>query len=97
MRRTIEFWFDLSTTFQWAAVAVLVFIGGAREHILALWGLIFVFYKKIFTRPVVHADCDEFLSMFRGSNLGSKPRNVNNNNKQRNYNRRQGLLYGLGS
>ncbi len=33
MRRTIEFSFDLSTTFLWAVVAVLVFLGGAREHI----------------------------------------------------------------
>ncbi len=38
MKRTIEFWFDLSTTFLQAVVAVLVFLDAAREHILALWG-----------------------------------------------------------
>ncbi len=77
MRRTIEFWFDLSTTFLWAVVAVLVFLGGAREHILALWGLIFTFHK-FFTRPDVCANFCEFLSLFRGSNLGSKWRYHNN-------------------
>ncbi len=45
MRQTIEFWFDLSTTFLRAVVAVLVFLGGAREHILAFRGLIFSFYQ----------------------------------------------------
>ena len=39
MRRIIGFWFDLSTTFLHLSC-----IGGAREHILALWGLIFTFY-----------------------------------------------------
>ncbi len=38
MRRTIGFSFDLSMTFLRAVVAVLVFLGGAREHILALLG-----------------------------------------------------------
>ncbi len=46
MRPTIEFWFDLSTTFLQAMVAVLVFLGGAKEHILALFGSIFTFYKN---------------------------------------------------
>ncbi len=45
MRQTIEFWFDLSMTFLQAIVAILVFLDGAREHILALWGLISTFYK----------------------------------------------------
>ncbi len=45
IRRTIEFWFDLSMTFLWAVVATLVFLGGTREHTLTLWGLIFTFYK----------------------------------------------------
>ncbi len=60
-------------TFLQAVVAVLVFLGGAREHILASWGFIFTFYK-IFTRPYVCAKFDEFLSTFRGSNLGPKLR-----------------------
>ncbi len=41
MRRTIEFSFDLSTTFLWAVVAVLVFLGGAREHIFGTLGVNF--------------------------------------------------------
>ncbi len=45
MKRTIEFWFDHSTTFLWAIVAVLVILGGAREHIVALLGLILTFYQ----------------------------------------------------
>ncbi len=84
MRRTLEFWFDLSTTFHLAVVAVLVFIGGTREHILALWGLIFTFYQ-IFTRPDVRANFGEFLSMCRGSDLGSNRRM--SNNRRSKYNR----------
>ncbi len=84
---SIEFWFDLSTTFLRAVMAVLVFLGGAREHILALWGLIFTF-SKIFTRPDVLANFVEFLSMFRRSNLGLKWRKyTKQKNKQYSYTR----------
>ncbi len=53
MRRTIEFSFDLSMIFLRAVVAILVFLSGAREHILALWGLILTFYKKISPVPIL--------------------------------------------
>lgn len=41
MRQTIEFYFDLSV------VIVLVYVGGAREHILALWVFIFTFSQDL--------------------------------------------------
>lgn len=40
-RRTVESWFDLSTTLVWAELAVPVCVGGAREHSLTLWGVDF--------------------------------------------------------
>ncbi len=67
MRQTNEFSVDLSTTLPRAIVDVLVFVGGATEHILAIRGLIFTFYE-FFTRA--DQNFGEFLSMFRVSTLG---------------------------
>lgn len=41
MRQTIQVLIDLSTTFLWAAVAILVLLGGAKEP--NLHGVKFVF------------------------------------------------------
>ncbi len=65
MSSTIRLLFDLSTIFLQAAVAVLVYLGGAREHIFALR---FFHFIKFFTRPGVRAKFGEFLNVFRGSN-----------------------------
>ncbi len=45
VRQTIQLWFDLSMTFLWVLVAVLVCLSGAREHTLALLGLVSTFYR----------------------------------------------------
>lgn len=44
-RRTVESWFDLSTSLVWDELAVPVGVGGAREHSLTLWSVnFFTFY-----------------------------------------------------
>lgn len=43
MSQTIQLWFDHNVTFLGAVVAVLVCIGSASEHILALRQFVFTF------------------------------------------------------
>lgn len=54
-------------------MAVLKYLSGTREHISAVWVFMFTFitFFFFFTRPDVPAKGREFLSIFRGSNLGS--------------------------
>ncbi len=78
MRQTNEFWFVLSTTYLKAIVVILLFLGGTREHIWALWGFIFQFIK-FFTRLDVCANFGEFFSMFMGSAFGLKRYTCNDN------------------
>lgn len=79
MWQSFEFLFDRSTPFLWAVVAVLVYVGGGKEHILALWMLNFTFYNIFHQSWCV---C-QIWWVFQGSNLDSSW--LEYNHKRSNY------------
>lgn len=63
--------FDLSMTFLWAVVDVLVYLVVLESTRLVLWVLIFHFITFL-TRPDVPAEFSEFWSRLEGGKFGFK-------------------------
>ena len=94
--RDVSIWFvGLDETNNWVLVWSLYdiptghgshisYIGGALEHILAHWGLIFILSNMC-------AKFGKFLSMFRGSNLGFKWCNNKERRKKKTHEIQEGL------
>lgn len=74
-------------TLLWTILALFVYPGRAREHILTLWVFVFLILPKFFNRSYVRAKFGEFLSLFWDEMLCLKCQQNNNNYIQDIYNR----------